>query len=221
MGVMTMKMMSSTRQTSTSGAMLIAALSLSRPVSIAMSQILPWSEILGDAQRDAGGAPFDEVVDELGSRVGHLDLKALDLVQEDVEHPDREDRDDQARGRGDQGLRDAAGNRVDDADDRAEEADEHGDRADRGQAREPALEVGRDEQALALDRALGRLDHVVAHDATAAGLRVVLELEQTRRDDPRDVAVCVLLRGVDRSLEVVVLQERGDTPGERERLLAG
>src|SRR5262249_22390204 len=189
-GVMTMKMMSSTRQTSTSGAMLMAAFSLSRPVSIPM--VWPSGEGTLRGQRDAGRAALDEVVDQLGRGVRHLDLEALDLVQEDVEHPDGEDGDDQAGGRGDEGFRDTrghradaarsghghAGERVDDPDDRAEQADEHGDRADRRQPGEAALEVGHDEQRLSLDGALRGLDHVVADDATASGRRVVLELEK-------------------------------------------
>src|SRR5580765_135006 len=81
-GVTTMKMISRTRQTSTSGVTLMSLCSFPRPPAppIAMDRLLC-------AQLRASAAALDEVVDELVRGVGHLDLEPLDVVHEDVEHP--------------------------------------------------------------------------------------------------------------------------------------
>src|SRR5262252_3999092 len=139
-GVTTMKMIRSTRQTSTSGVTLMSLCSLSRPPPppIPMEKLL-----LGELS--ARAAPFDEVVDQFVRRVRHLDLEPLDVVHEDVEHPHRRDGHEEPERRRDEGLRDAgrdrrdtartgqrhAAERVDDADDRSEETDEGSGRADR------------------------------------------------------------------------------------------
>src|SRR5216684_2837102 len=136
-GVTTMKMMRSTRQTSTSGVTLMSLWSLSRPPPPPIAIGLRPPKRLGGAN-SCCAAPLDEVVEQLRGRVGHLDLEALDLVHEDVEKPDRRDRDEETEGRRDEGLRDPAGDRadsgrarrghapecVDDPDDRSKEADE-------------------------------------------------------------------------------------------------
>src|SRR5712691_4619024 len=136
-GVTTMKMIRSTRHTSTSGVTLMSLWSLSRLLPPPMPMV---GRLLGGAHGRCllGAPPLDEVVEQLGSRVGHLDLETLNLVHENVEEPHGRDRYEETQRRRDQGLRDAGRNGrdaagsahghpakgVDDADDRAEEADE-------------------------------------------------------------------------------------------------
>src|ERR1700674_2652524 len=86
-GVTTMKMISSTRQTSTRGVTLIWLL-------ISVSR-------LGLTRRgNIPGPLLHEEVDQLGAGVGHLDLQPLQLVGEVVEHPGRRDGDAETQGRG-------------------------------------------------------------------------------------------------------------------------
>src|SRR5262245_37993729 len=141
-GVTTMKMMRRTRHTSTRGVTLMSLWSLSRPLAPPM----PMGNSSCGSLRGLGSraAALDEVVDQLRGAVGHLDLEPLDLVHEDVEEPDRRNRDEEAERRRDERLRDARRHRrdtartgqrhsaegVDDADDRSEEPDERSGRAD-------------------------------------------------------------------------------------------
>src|SRR5512140_2894404 len=86
-GVTTMKMMRRTRHTSTSGVTLMSLFMSCRPpklsIPIAVCSFDP-SHPCGKTLRGLGGLALHEVVDELGSRVRHLHLEALDLVQEEV-----------------------------------------------------------------------------------------------------------------------------------------
>src|ERR1700689_822732 len=92
-GVTTMKMISSTKQTSTSGVTLIW---------LRTSMI-----IFGLTRRGSIPAPLlHEEVAQLGSGVRHLDLQPLELVGEVVEHPGRWNGDAEAEGRRHQGLGD-------------------------------------------------------------------------------------------------------------------
>jgi hypothetical protein len=180
-----------------------------------------------------GAAPLDEVVEQLRGRVGHLDLEALDLVHEDVEKPDRRDRDEETEGRRDEGLRDPAGDRadsgrarcghasecVDDPDDRSKEADEGSGRADRRETGKALFHVGRRDQGLALDGSLGRLDRIVTGGIRRPARDVVVELVEPRSHNSRQVAVLELLGGVDRLLQPVLLQELGYELRERKGLL--
>src|SRR6266545_79871 len=101
---------------------------------------MPMAELLATGSRSSGlrRLALHEVIDELGGRVRHLDLEALDLVEEQVVEPHRWNGDEEAQGGRDESFRDAgrhraeaagAGRRhaaegVDDADDGAQEADE-------------------------------------------------------------------------------------------------
>src|SRR4029079_2723031 len=139
-----MKMISSTRQTSTNGVTLMSALTAL------------WLSVAKCLSPDAcgmGGALLrplllDEEVDQLRRGVGHLHLEALEDVGEVVEQPRRRDGDAEAEGGGHQGLRDAPPHRadaararqrhalegVDDADHGAEQTDERGGGGDGGEA---------------------------------------------------------------------------------------
>src|SRR6185436_6368848 len=94
-GVTTMKMMSSTRQTSTRGVTLMSPLTSSGLPPPAPNAICP------PPLRFDASARFvlDEVVDQLRRGVRHLDVEALDLVEEVVVHPDRGHGDREAEGR--------------------------------------------------------------------------------------------------------------------------
>src|SRR5262245_54005082 len=170
-GVTTMKMISSTRQTSTSGVTLMSALT---------ALWLSYSKCLSpDACCTAGPLLgrllLDEEVDQLRRGVGHLHLEALEDIGEVVEQPRGRNGHAETEGGGDEGpgntLRHRtdtararqrhALERVDDADDGSEQADEGGRRRDRRQTADALLEVRVDDQRLALDGPLGRLDHVV------------------------------------------------------------
>src|SRR5262249_57567952 len=72
-GVTTMKMISSTRQTSTSGVTLISALTSPVSTLAAMARLT-----------------LQEEIHQLGGGVRHLDLEPLELVLEIVEEPDRD-----------------------------------------------------------------------------------------------------------------------------------
>src|SRR5262245_12972619 len=149
-GAITMKMISSTSTTSTSGVMLMAACILpgspsciDRPALDARHLGVPDLELrnLEQAVHQLRGGPVD------------LDVDVLELAGELVEGDDRRDRDEAAQRRRDQGLGDTARDRrhsagprgrdtaegVDDADDGAEQTDERRSRADGGQDPETPL----------------------------------------------------------------------------------
>src|SRR5664280_252050 len=108
---------------------------------------LAGSLLTGRSSRDLRRLALHEVIDELGGRIRHLDLEALDLVEEHVVEPHRRNGDEEAQGGRDESFRDAGRHRaeaagpgrrhaaegVDDADDGAEKADERRRRRDRGE----------------------------------------------------------------------------------------
>src|SRR5262245_65359034 len=94
MGVTTMKMISSTRHTSTRG---VTLMSLLTPATI--SGLLCLGSMLAPL-------PLHEEVDHLGRGVRHLELQPLELAGEVVEHPGRRDGDAEAEGGGDERLGD-------------------------------------------------------------------------------------------------------------------
>src|ERR1051325_8386095 len=113
-GVTIMKMISSTSMTSIIGMTFGSDLTEVRAAELAdvstAAHRLLGLELLGE-DRTAEFAPdaLDEVVDELLRRVGHLDRQVLDLGGEVVVEPHRRDGYQEAQRRGDQRLRDAAG----------------------------------------------------------------------------------------------------------------
>src|SRR5437899_3311863 len=104
MGVITMKMMSSTIMMSAMGVTLMAAITppLPPPTFIAMSRSSCPSP-------DRRSGLLDEVVEQLRAGVVHLHVEALDLAREVVVGPHRRHRHEQAEGGGDEGLGDARG----------------------------------------------------------------------------------------------------------------
>src|ERR1700742_3522639 len=93
-GVTTMKMIRSTKQTSTRGVTLMSLrTSLTRLSFWCLCNIL-------------APLPLHEEVDQLRGGVRHLDLKPLQLVREVVEHPGRRNGDAETEGGGDERLGD-------------------------------------------------------------------------------------------------------------------
>src|SRR6266699_425060 len=102
---------------------------------------------------------LQEVVDQLGTGVAHLDIERLNPIGEVVVHPHRRDSDEQTDGGGHQGLRNTAGDRaqtrgllrrdalerVDDSYHRSEQSDERRSRPDSCQAANTALQFGVDD----------------------------------------------------------------------------
>src|SRR5688572_32908049 len=97
MGVTTMKMISSTRQTSTSGVTLMSELSAAW---LSLPSELPDSFFIADPRL------LHEVDGHFRAGVGHLHREAIDAVLEVVVRPDRGDGHEQAAGGGEQRFRD-------------------------------------------------------------------------------------------------------------------
>src|SRR5258708_8095945 len=145
MGVTTMKMIRSTRQTSTRGVRLIAdvmAPLVSSPMELCHGFFMPRSDFLQEVDR------------HLRAGVRHFDGEAVDAVLEVVVRPHRRDGHCQTEGRGDEGLGDtgrhggdtAAGcghlaEGVNDAEHGAEETDERRGGADGGQTAQDLLQL--------------------------------------------------------------------------------
>src|SRR5262249_28923189 len=110
-GAITMKMMSSTRTTSTSGVMLIAACILAgSPSRIGMSPLVDrhLDLVLHLDFEHLDLRYLEQVVHELGRSPVHLDVESLDLAREMIEGDDGRDCDEDAQGRRYEGLSDAA-----------------------------------------------------------------------------------------------------------------
>src|SRR5205823_5738666 len=142
-GAITIKMISSTSTTSTSGVMLMDACSLvGSPSRIGRPSLLDHRRLdfrYFDVKR-LELRYFEQAVHELGRRPVHLDVEILELAREVVERDDGRDRDEDSQCRRDQSLSDAARNHrhsagargcdapesVDDSDHGAEETNERG-----------------------------------------------------------------------------------------------
>src|SRR5688500_3864215 len=220
MGVTTMKMMSRTRQTSTRGVTLMSPLTSSglpppAPNAIDQSSSDP---------RPRARLILHEVVDQLRRRIRHLDLKALDFVQEVVVEPDGRNRDEQSEcGRAER-FGDSCGDgtetagaahghaleRGDDPDDGAEQSDEGSGGGDRGQVAEALFHFRGGHERFALDGTLARIDDVEVVRKILRGL--VLKLSQPRDEHAGQMAVPVffVLLEIDRLLELVLLEKRRD-----------
>src|SRR5438067_1355223 len=172
-GVATMKMMSSTRTTSTRGVTLMSPLT-----SSGLPPPAPNATALSPHRGCGAGVDaslvLDEVVDELRRGIGHLDGETIDFVQEVVVEPDRRNGHEQAEGGGDERFGDTGRNgaqsagtrqrhaleRVNDAGDVAEQSDKGRGRGDRRQVAEALLHFRGGHERFALDRSLARRDHI-------------------------------------------------------------
>src|SRR5260221_8255670 len=244
-GVITMKMMSSTLMMSAVGVRLMLAIGppLLPPTAIDMGICSCFGagarrRAPADNERVYGlGALLDEVVEELGARVVHLDVEALDFAVEVVVRPDRGHRHEEAERGGDEGLRDAgrdggdaagpgeghARERVDDAKGGAEEAHEGSGGADGREAGEAALEVGQVHRGGALDGPLGGVDRGVLVAVHLPRLMLVLPFLQAGPEHLGQVRVLDVgaVSGVDRLLDLALLQETRGLRRELPRLVGG
>src|SRR5437764_1408354 len=183
-GTTTMKMISSTSTTSTSGVTLMAACIL--VVSPRRMRHLLLFNLCLLACRY-----FEQAVPALGRSPVHLNVGILNLAGEVVECDDGRDRDEDAKGCRDQRLSDTAGDHthtagpggrdapesVDDPDHRAEQADERGRGADRGQEPETPLQLDQRFGDGVPDCALNELERGAR---IASGLTHAVVLEDAR-----------------------------------------
>src|SRR5439155_11617410 len=157
-GAITMKMISSTSTTSTSGVMLMDACSLvGSPSRIGRPSLLDHRRLdfrCFELKR-LEFRYFEQAVHELRRRPVHLDVEIVELAREMVDSDHGRDGDEDAQGRRDQGFSDAARNHrhsagprgcdapesVDDSDYGAEQTNERGSGADRGQEPETLLQL--------------------------------------------------------------------------------
>src|SRR4051794_12296065 len=109
-GAITMKMISSTSTTSTSGVMLMAACILDgSPSRISRSPLLDrYFNFFHLHYRHLDLRYFEQAVHELGRSPVHFNVERLNLSREVIERDDRRDCDEDAEGRRDQGLSDTA-----------------------------------------------------------------------------------------------------------------
>src|SRR5438270_10551319 len=184
-GVMTMKMISSTSMTSTMGVTLMLELTFLPSSRLASDMSEYPSECLKSSSapsrtkgrnlrrfRLLAAALLEEEVDEFGGRVVHLDVEGFDLIGEVVEHHDGGDGYEESDGRGHEGFRNTACDSretgcllggdlfegVQDAGDRSEEADERGGGADGGKTTKSALQFGVGDGFGALEGTPGSFD---------------------------------------------------------------
>src|SRR5438105_6218502 len=167
-----MKMISSTSITSMSGVTLMSALTAARALvadrATGLRRLLRLEFLGEDRAAELRPDALDQVVDQLFRGVGHFDGEEVDLGGEVVVEPYRRNGDDESERRGDQGLGDTgrhrgkraaaarrrhAGERVHDSHHRAQQSDERRRGAGGGQDAEAALELGRHDENLALQRA--------------------------------------------------------------------
>src|SRR5262249_23581438 len=156
-GAITMKMISNTRTTSTSGVMLIAACILAGSPSrmchlrhdvVRLHLRRPHFRLLSLRY-------FEQAVHELGRSPVHLDMESLDIAREVVKCHNSRDCDEDTQGRRNEGFSDTARNHrhsarpscrdaaegIDDSDNGSEEPDERGRGTDRGQEPETTFQL--------------------------------------------------------------------------------
>src|SRR5436190_2999439 len=220
-GAITMKMISSTSTTSTSGVMLMDACSLApSPSRIGRPSLLDhWR--LDFRHLDVNYLElryFEQAVHDLGRSPVHLDVKSLYLAREVVEGDDGRDRDEDTQRRRDQGLSDAARNHrhpagprgrdasesVNDSDHGAEKTNERGRGADRGQEPETPLQL---DQRLGHGVPESARDELERGDRIASALAHAVVLDDARRDHLRHVGILVQPPGLDQILDLSPVKE--------------
>src|SRR5260370_684177 len=234
-GATTIKMISSTSTTSTSGVMLmVACILLGSPSRIGR----PF--LFGPLRLDF--IPFDvkvlelryfeQAVHELGRSPIHLDLESLNLAREVVEGDDGRNCDEDTQGRRDQGLSDAARNHrhsagprgrdaaesVDDSDHGAEKTNERGSGADRGEEPKTLLQLN---QRFGYGIPDSARDELERSARIASALLHAVVLDDSRPDHLRHVGILVQLPRFDQSLDISPVTELLDIGLELFRLAHG
>src|SRR2546430_2159144 len=230
-----MKMISSTNITSISGVTLMSALTAARALvadrATGLRRLLRLEFLREDRAAELRPDALDQIVDQLLRGVRHLDGEEVDLGREVVVEPDRRNGDDETERGRDQRFRDTggygperaatprcrhAGKRVHDTHHRAQQTDERRRRAGRRQDAEAALQLGRDDEDLALYRALHRVD--VGRGDRGAVPQQGLHFGERLTDDARHVALLLFLGELDRAVQLLLLQEAGELGREPPRL---
>src|SRR5206468_6037727 len=133
-GAITMKMISNTSTTSTSGVMLMAACILAGSPSrmCHLRHDVVRLHLRRPDFRYLGLRYLEQVVHELGRSPVHLDMESLDLAREGVEGDDSRDRDEDTQSRRNEGLSDTARDHRHSARPRGRDAAESVDDSDNG-----------------------------------------------------------------------------------------
>src|SRR6266436_1071924 len=220
-GAITMKMISSTSTTSTSGVMLMVACILPGSPSRIGRPFLFDRRRLDVEMADVKALElwyFEQAVHELGRSPIHLDLESLHLAREVVEGDDGRNCDEDTQGRRDQGLSDAARNHrhsagpcgrdapesVNDSDHGAEKTDEGGSGADRGKKPKTPLQLNQRFRDRVPECARDEFERS-RRIASVLGHGVVLG--DAGRDHLRHVGILVLTRGFDQILDIPPVKE--------------
>src|SRR6266849_4282613 len=234
-GAITMKMISSTSTTSTSGVMLMVACILPGSPSRIGRPFLFDLRRLDFIHFDVKPLElryFEQTVHELGRSPIHFDVESLNLAREVVEGDDGRDCDKDTHGRRDQGLSDAARNHrhsagprgrnapesVNDSDHGAEKTDERGRGADCGKESETTLQLNQRFGNRVPECARDELERS-GRVASALGHAVVLD--DARRDHLRHVRIRVQPPGFDQILDISSVKELLELGLELYRLAEG
>src|SRR5258705_8707406 len=220
-GAMTMKMISSTNTTSTSGVILMTAcIRAGSPSRIGRAFLLDCGRLdfnLFDV-KPLELRYFEQAVHELGRCPIHFDMESLHLAREVVKGDDGRNCDEDTQGRRDQGLSDAARNHrhsagpcgrdapagVNNSDDCAEKTNEGGSEADRGKEPQTPLQLN---QRFGYGVPECARDELERSDRIASTLAHTVVLDDARRDHLRHVGILVLTRGFDQILDISPVKE--------------
>src|SRR6266566_3537838 len=233
-GAITMKMISSTSTTSTSGVMLIAAfIGVGSP-----SRIGPF--LFDRCRLDFSRFDvkplelwyFEQAVHELGRSPIHFDMESLNLAREVVKGDDGRNCDEDTHRRRDQGLSDAARNHrhsagpcgrdapesVDDSDHSAEKTNERGRGADCGKEPETTLQLNQRFGNRVPECASDELER---SGPVASALPHAVVLDDARRDHLCHVGIRVQPPGFDQILDITPVKELLELGLELFRLTRG
>src|SRR6266849_6995152 len=214
-GAITMKMISSTNTTSTSGVMLMAAcIRAGSPSRIGRTLLLDCGRLdfnLFDV-KPLELRYFEQAVHELGRSPIHFDMESLHLAREVVEGDDGRNCDEDTQGRRDQGLCDAARNHRHAAGPRGRDAPESVDDSDHGAEKTNERGIGADggkepETPLQLNQRFGdgvpecARDELERSGWIASALAHAVVLDDAGRDHLRHVGIRVQPPGFDQILD--------------------
>src|SRR5262245_18836027 len=234
-GAITMKMISSTSTTSTSGVMLMAAcILLGSPRRISRSSLFDPRRLDFFSHFDVNYLLryFEQVVHELGRSPIHLDMERFNLARERVEGDDGRNCHEDTQCRRHQRLSDTAGNyrhstgpcgrdaaeSVNDSDDGAEKTNERGTRANRGKETESLLQLNQRFGHGVPECARHELERSKRIPSTLAHAVV---LDDARRDHLRHVGILVQPSGFDQLMDLSSVKELLELGLELFRLALG
>src|SRR5712691_378134 len=220
-GAITMKMISSTNTTSTSGVMLMAAcIGVGSPSRICQAFLFDLRRLhfIHLDVKPLELRCFEQTVHELGRSPIHFDMESLNLAREVVEGDDGWNCDEDTHRRRDQGLSDAARNHrhsagpcgrdapesVDDSDHGAEKTNERGRGTDCGKAPETTLRLNQ--------RFGNRVPECASNELKRSGrvasaLPHAVVLDDARRDHLCHVGIRVQPPGFDQILDITPVKE--------------